>query len=240
MSGVALSAILPTYNERGNILPLIERMRTSLAGIAHEIIVVDDDSPDGTGASVEQYASAHPDVRVIRRVGERGLTSAIQRGIDTSTGDAVLWMDCDLSMPPEAVPDLFRALAHADVAIGSRYVPGGADARDDVPLHRLLSRVLNGCLKWLLGAQVTDYTTGFVCARRAVLDAIRLSGDHGEYCIDLLHRARKRGFSIVELPYRNTPRAHGESKTAQSALGLLVTGWRYVTTSLRLRLELGR
>jgi dolichol-phosphate mannosyltransferase len=149
-------------------------------------------------------------------------------------------MDCDLSMPPETLPALHAALRDHDIAVGSRYVPGGADARDDVPLHRLASRFLNGFLQLMLGSEVTDYTTGFVCARRAVLEQIRLTGHHGEYCIDLLHRARKRGFRIVELPYRNTPRAHGESKTASGALGLLRTGWKYVVTSFRLRLELGR
>ena len=240
MSGVELSAVLPTFNESENIIPLIERIEASLAGVPHEVIVVDDDSPDGTSAVVARFAERHPAVKVHRRIGKKGLTTAIQDGIDLATGDAVLWMDCDLSMPPEAIPALYAALAHADVAIGSRYVPGGADARDDVPLHRLFSKLLNGYLKLLLGSEVTDYTTGFVCARRRVLDDIRLRGDHGEYCIDFLHRARKRGFAIVELPYRNTPRVHGESKTATSALGLLTTGWKYVTASLRLRLELGR
>ena len=193
---IELSAVLPTYNEGENVLPLLDRLERSLAPLAYEIIVVDDD---------------------LRRVGRRGLRSAIQEGIDTSAGATVVWMDCDLSMPPEVVPALHRALAAADVAIGSRYAPGGRDARRDVPLHRLLSRALNGFVRAFLGAEITDYTTGFVCASRRVLDDVRLAGDYGEYCIDFLHRARKRGFRIVEVPYRNAPRARGTSKTA--------TGW---------------
>ena len=237
---IELSAVLPTYNEGENVLPLLDRLERSLAPLAYEIIVVDDDSPDGTAELVARYTNAHPAVRLLRRVGRRGLRSAIQEGIDASAGATVVWMDCDLSMPPEVVPALHRALAAADVAIGSRYAPGGRDARRDVPLHRLLSRALNGFVRAFLGAEITDYTTGFVCASRRVLDDVRLAGDYGEYCIDFLHRARKRGFRIVEVPYRNAPRARGTSKTATGALGLLRRGWHYVVSAIRLRLEWGR
>jgi dolichol-phosphate mannosyltransferase len=239
VSGIALSVVLPTLNERENIIPLLERIEASLADIGHEIIVVDDASPDGTAAVVATYAATHPAVRVHRR-DRRGLTSAIQDGIDRTQGAAVAWMDCDLSMPPETLPKLYAALDAADVAIGSRYAPGGEDARADVPLHRALSRVLNAVLRLLLGARVSDYTTGFVCARRHVLDAVRLSGDYGEYCIDFLHRAGRTRFRIAEVPYRNTPRARGSSKTATSALGLLVRGTTYLTTSARLLWRYGR
>ena len=240
MSDIRLSVILPTLNERENVLPLLGRLESCLAGLAHEIIVVDDDSADGTAGVVETYARSHPAVRLLRRVGRRGLASALQEGIDQSRGEAVAWMDCDLSMTPETLPALYRALAAADVATGSRYVAGGEDARADVPLHRALSRLLNGILRLVLGPDVTDYTTGFVCARRPVLAAVRLTGDHGEYCIDLLHRARRQGFRIVELPYRNAPRAHGASKTAATPLDFLRRGWRYVLTGARLRWRFGR
>jgi dolichol-phosphate mannosyltransferase len=239
-AGVALSAVLPTYNESRNILPLLERLEASLAHLAHEIVVVDDDSPDGTARLVEAFAASHPAVRLVKRVGVRGLRSAIQEGIDRSSGAATVWMDCDLSMPPERTADLHRALESADVAVGSRYAAGGADARTDVPLHRAFSRVLNLFIRALLGAQCSDYTSGFVCAKRTVLDEIRLAGHYGEYCIDFLHRARKRGFRIVEVPYENVPRAHGESKTASGALGLLTRGWPYVLATVRLRMTLGR
>jgi dolichol-phosphate mannosyltransferase len=232
---VQLSVVLPTFNEQENIVPLLDR----LAGLADEILVVDDDSPDGTADVVEAYAGTHPAVRVLRRRGTRGLRSAIQDGIDRTTGAAVAWMDCDLSMPPELLPALSAALAAADVAVGSRYAPGGVDARSDVPLHRVFSRALNAFTAAVLGADVRDYTSGFICARRRVLEEIRLAGDYGEYAIDFLHRARKRGFRIVEVPYRNTPRAHGQSKTGTSLAGLLRRGWRYVWVTVRLRLELG-
>ena len=235
-----LSVVLPTFNERFNIVPMLERIERSLAGVDHEVLVIDDDSPDGTAATAASWAAGRPAVQVVRRRDVRGLRSAIQEGIDRSTGGAVAWMDCDLSMPPGLLPALHAALAGADVAVASRYVPGGVDARDDVPLQRVFSLALNRFTAALLGAALTDYTSGFVCARRAVLESIRLAGDYGEYCIDFLHRARARGFRVVEVPYRNTPRAHGKSKTAAGLVGLLRRGWRYVAVAIRLRLELGR
>ena len=237
---IALSAVLPTYDESRNIIPLLERLEASLRHLPYEVVVVDDDSPDGTAGLVAAYAAGHPAVKLVERRGVRGLCSAIQEGVDRSVGEAVVWMDCDLSMPPELVPDLHRALEHADVAVGSRYVAGGVDARADVPLHRAFSRVLNLFIRAVLGPEIADYTSGFVCAKRAVLSEHRLAGDYGEYCIDFLHRARKRGFRIVEVPYRNTPRAHGASKTASGALGLVARGWPYVLATIRLRMQSGR
>jgi dolichol-phosphate mannosyltransferase len=239
MSRVGLSAVLPTFCEADNIVPLLRDIETSLAGLSYEILVVDDDSPDGTARRVEEYATQSPAVRLVRRVNVRGLTSAIQEGIDRSAGEAVVWLDADRSMPAEIVPRLYAALARGDVAVASRYLPGGVDARADVPLHRLLSWALNAFARRLLGSEITDYTSGFICAKRAVLHEIRLCGDYGEYCIDLLHRARKRGYTVIEVPYQNAPRAAGESKTASSLLGFLRRGWRYVTLTVRLRRELG-
>ncbi len=240
MTAVQLSVVLPTFNERQNIVPLIERLHASLAHLPHELIVVDDASPDGTAAVVSRQAAADPALRLIERVGARGLCTAIQDGIDASRGAAIAWMDCDLSMPPEALPRLHAALATHDVAVGSRYVAGGRDARDDVRVHRALSRLLNLVARALLGTEVADYSSGFVCARRPVFQQIRLAGDYGEYCIDLLHRARKLGFKIAEVPYVNTPRAAGESKTATSVTGLLRRGVGYLAAVVRLRLQYGR
>jgi len=236
MGRIALSAILPTLEERQNIEPLLVRLEAALAGIPHEVVVVDDDSRDGTGDAVEAYGRAHPGVALLRRRGQTGLCSAIRDGIARSSGDVVVWMDCDLSMPPEVVPALYAAVAAgADIAVGSRYVPGGRDARTGVPLHRVMSRGLNLFLRALLRSGLTDYTSGFVCARRTVLERIPLAGRHGEYCIDLLHRARLLGLRVVELPYENTPRAHGASKTGTSLGGLLRQGAKYVTLAFRLR-----
>jgi glycosyltransferase involved in cell wall biosynthesis len=234
---LTVSVVLPTYNERDNIAELIAAIRQNLP--QPEIVVVDDDSPDGTWQLVQELAARDSQVRLVRRTNERGLTSAIQRGIDESRGEVVFWMDCDFSMPPATMPLLLKAVADgADVAIGSRYAPGGRDARGDrMPIA--FSAVINVVARLLLGGPVRDYTTGFVAARRRVLEPIRLQGDYGEYCIDFLARAKRRGFRIVEVGYVCKPREFGESKTAPSFMGFIRRGRKYVTTVLRLAVHRG-
>jgi dolichol-phosphate mannosyltransferase len=173
-------------------------------------------------------------------VGEKGLTSAIQRGIDlgiyTFGADIITWMDCDLSMPPEDVPLLVEAVwkPGVDVAVGSRWIPGGADIAHDFTA-RTLSRIINGYAGLLLGDAVTDYTSGFIAARADVLKRIRLRGDYGEYCIDLLGRAQKQGFNVVEVPYVCVPRTAGDSKTGANLLDYLSKGRHYVTAAWNVR-----
>lgn len=231
----SVSVVLPTFNERDNIAELIDAIQRELP--EPEIVVVDDNSPDGTSHIVQAIAEKQPAVRLIYRTSERGLTSAIQRGIKESRGDVVFWMDCDFSMPPSTMPLLLQAIERGgDVAIGSRYAPGGKDARGHwMPIA--FSAVINLAAKLFLGGPVHDYTTGFVAARRRVLDQIELQGDYGEYCIDFLTRAMRKGFRIVEVGYICQPREFGESKTAPSFMGFIRRGWKYVTTILRLTVK---
>ena len=237
MDGVTV--ILPTYNEYGNIRPLIERTLGALDGRANslEILVVDDNSPDGTWRLVEEMAAADPRIVLYRRVDERGLTSAIWSGIQRARGNVVVWMDCDLSMPPERIPNLLAQLtsSQVDIAIGSRYVRGGQDIGHSL-VGQLFSRAINIFAGLLLGFGVHDYTSGFVAARRTVFDHITLRGDYGEYCIDFLYRARRLGYCIVEVPYACVERLAGQSKTALNVWGYLRRGVKYVLTILRLRL----
>lgn len=231
---VTVSVVLPTYNERDNIGPLIQALLSQVREPV-EVWVVDDNSPDRTWQVVQALAEEDPRVHLLRRVGERGLTSAIAAGIAASRGDVVVWMDCDFSMPPEAVPHLVAALEGADVAVGSRYVRGGRDVGHSW-MARAFSRAINLFASLLLGWGVRDYTSGFIAARREVLERIPLRGDYGEYCIDLLYRAQRAGYRVVEIPYTCTERASGESKTGANALDYLRRGWKYVWTVLRLRL----
>jgi len=201
---LSLTVILPTYNERENIPILIDGILRHVKTPV-QVLVVDDDSPDGTWQVVQEIAAREPRVRLLHRTTERGLTSAIWAGIRAADTDAVSWMDCDLAMPPEVIPALLARLAEgADIALGSRYVPGGSD-----PGHSLMARVfsvtINLFASLLLGWRVRDYTSGFIATRRTVFDLptgqhgepvepaecgrITLRGDYGEYCIDLLARA---------------------------------------------------
>jgi dolichol-phosphate mannosyltransferase len=227
--------VLPTYNERENIAVLVERVLRACSHGMIDVLVVDDDSPDGTWEVVRKMAEADPRVRLVRRVDERGLTSAIAAGTRSTQGRVVVWMDCDLSMPPETIPALVAAVAEGacQVAVGSRYVRGGKDVGHP-PMARALSRCINWFAGLLLGFSVHDYTSGFVAARREVLDLIALRGDYGEYCIDFLVRARRHGFSVCEVPYTCEARRGGVSKTGTGLLTYLRRGWKYVTTVTRL------
>ncbi|MCX6029724.1 MAG: polyprenol monophosphomannose synthase [Chloroflexi bacterium] len=230
---LSLTVILPTYNERENIPILIEGILRHVQTPV-TVLVVDDNSPDGTWQVVEAIAAREPRVRLLRRTTERGLTSAIWAGIRAADTDAVSWMDCDLAMPPDLIPHLLaRLVAGADIAIGSRYVAGGSD-----PGHSLMARAfsvtINLFASLLLGWRVRDYTSGFVAARRSVFDKITLRGDYGEYCIDLLARAQRLGLRIEEVPYACGARFSGESKTGANITDYLRRGWKYVVTIIRL------
>jgi dolichol-phosphate mannosyltransferase len=236
---VLVCTVLPTYNERANIAPLIEGVLQA-AFTPHMVLVVDDDSPDGTWQVVEAIASRRSaEIVLIRRLGETGLTSAIQHGIDEAIGvygaDIVTWMDCDLSMPPGDVSQLVRAVVEvgADVAVGSRWIAGGGDRAHGFTA-RTLSRMINHFARLLLGSQVHDYTSGFIAARAEVLQRIRLQGNYGEYCIDLLARAVALGYQVHEVPYICVPRASGDSKTGANLWDYLVKGRRYIATVWRL------
>lgn len=238
--------VLPTYNERDNIEPLIRGVLEH-AVTPHMVLVVDDNSPDGTWQVVERLMDELNTVDVlrlalVRRRHERGLTSAIQRGVDTAIytfgAGIVTWMDCDLSMPPASVPGLVRAIVEggADLAIGSRWIPGGADVAHGT-MARSLSWIINRFAMILLGAHVHDYTSGFVAGRAVVFVHIRLAGDYGEYCIDLLARAHRAGFALAEVPYVCVPRTTGDSKTGANLWDYLAKGRKYVAAILRLALD---
>lgn len=232
-----VSVILPTYNEAGNIAPLVHDILASLKEYETEVLVVDDDSPDGTWRIAGQIEACPGQVRVVRRRQDRGLVASLTEGIGLSGGDVVCWMDADFSMPPEALPALVRAVTGgADIAVGSRYVAGGSDGRDDVPLHRFLSRIVTALASRLLVPRFRDYTSGFIAARRGALDELLpLEGDYGEYFIALIFRAFHKGFRVIELPYTCRPRRTGESKTATSWPGFLTRGWGYLRLIARLR-----
>ncbi len=225
-----VTVVLPTYCEAENIAAMIKRLQKVVPGA--EILVVDDDSPDLTW-----QIAADAGARAIRRCGERGLASALKRGIDEARGKIVVWMDADLSMPPEDVPRLLDAVrAGAEIAVGSRYTPGGQDLRP--PLRVLSSKFINRFANLLLPVKVSDYDSGFVAARREVFDEIPLSAaGHGEYCIEWLCRSGLRGFRIREVGYFFSDRDSGVSKSAAGPLVFARHGIHYLVRVVGLRLK---
>jgi len=164
-----ISIIIPTYNERENIAPLIDALSQTLQGRSYDIVVVDDNSPDGTFEAVEEAALKDPRVRGIRRSGKLGLASAVMEGFCASIGDAVVMMDADFSHRPEDLPRLLESAADADIVIGSRYIPGGAIIGWS-PLRHLASRTAIWLSRLILGLRVRDTSSGFALFKRQILD----------------------------------------------------------------------
>jgi len=227
-----VSIILPTYNEKDNIENLIKAIHKNL-GDTVETIVVDDNSPDLTWQVVEKLANDN--IRLLRRFDQTCLTTAIADGISMARGEIVGWMDCDFSMPPELLPEMVKNTDKYDIVIGSRYAKGGKDDRDTL-LGIVSSKIINFCMTHILDPSVTDYTTGFVVSKKSVFDSIKLKGDYGEYCIDFLYTALKKGYKIKEIPYKCIPRKFGESKTAPNLTKFFMRGTKYITTILRLKI----
>jgi len=216
-----LSIVVPTYNERERLEPFVRALVSVLrdAGIDGEIIIVDDNSPDGTGDLADGLARELP-VRVVHRSGKLGLGSAVMAGFAVARGDLLGVMDADVSHPPERVPVLVAALraTGADVVIGSRYIPGGGTR--NWPLSRaIMSRA--ACLVARLVTPVHDAASGFFVLRRPVVQGVEIKAAGFKICLELLVRGSVR--SVVEVPYVFTDRAAGQSKmNHREALGFLV------------------
>ena len=232
------SVVLPTYNERAVISGLVREILDAVGDV--EVLVVDDDSPDRTWEAVEADFAGDGRARALRRVGRRGLASAIADGIAVTRGDVVVWLDADGSMPADVIPRLIAATADADVAVASRYAPGGRDARDSAA-RILASRAINVFGTLWLGGPVRDWTSGFVAARRTALRRVPIRPDHvyGDYCIDFLHRACRAGCRVVEVPYACVERRAGVTKTSPSLRRFAALGLRYARTIVRLRWKSG-
>lgn len=233
-----VTVILPTFNERGNIERLISEITSHLPG-EFEIIVVDDDSPDRTWEAVERFARSDPRVRVIRRMADPGLTNSLREGIAAARYGRVIWMDADFAHPPSLLPSLVAVPDRFEIVIASRYVPGGRDGRVSAP-RRLVSVILNGISRRVLGSSVHDLSTGYLRVEKAVFASVPLRGDYGDYCIDFLARAEKRGFRIAEVPYTNVERREGYSKTTRNPLIFFRLALIYCVSLIKLRREISR
>ena len=205
-----------------------------------EVLVVDDDSPDRTWEVVASAFAGDPRARALRRVGRRGLASAIAEGVTETKGDVVVWMDADGSMPADGHPaHSSAATAGADVAVASRYAAGGRDAprlrraHPGVPGDQRLRDALPRRARSATGPRASWR------ARRSALQRVPIRADHayGDYCIDFLHRACRQGLRVVEVPYACVERRAGTTKTSPSLRRFAALGLRYVQTIRRLRRE---
>ncbi|EWT00895.1 dolichol-phosphate mannosyltransferase [Intrasporangium oryzae NRRL B-24470] len=214
-----VAVLIPTYNERDNLPGIVARVRASVPDA--DVIVLDDNSPDGTGEVAGALAADDAHVHVLHRRGKEGLGKAYLAGFEFALGegyDAAVEMDADGSHQPEQLPDLLRALAGADVAIGARWVRGG-QVRNWPLRRKVLSVGANVYTKVLLGMKVNDATAGFRAYRASALRAMDLEGVESQgYCfqIDLTLRAVRGGLTVVEVPITFVEREVGVSKMGGS------------------------
>lgn len=223
--------VVPTYNEAASVGVLLERLLA--VDPALEVLVVDDGSPDGTGALVAAMRDREPRVHLLERSGKQGLGAAYRAGFRWALDggfERIAQMDADLSHPPERLPALFAELERVDVSVGSRYVAGGRTV--GWPWRReLLSRAGNAYARRALRLPLADATAGFRAYRAPVLGEIGLASvTSGGYCfqVELSLRALNAGFTMGEVPITFTERADGVSKMDRSVVVealLKVTGW---------------
>ena len=228
---------LPTYNERENLEPMLR----ALGGKGVHVLVIDDNSPDGTGELADRLADELDYVGVLHRERKEGLGPAYLAGFCRALADGadlVLEMDCDFSHDPKDVPRLVAAAAEADVVLGSRYVAGGAVGNWGV-LRRFVSAGGSWYARMVLGAPVRDLTGGFKCYRRTVLETIDLEAiDSKGYAfqIETTYRALRAGFRVVEIPITFVDREAGGSKMSKAIVAEAI--WK--VPGLRLAALVGR
>ena len=216
----SLSIVVPTYNERDGLAGLVAAIFAAYAheGVDGELVIVDDNSPDGTGALADELATRHR-ITVVHRAGKLGLGTAVIEGFAAASASIVGVIDGDLSHPPTLLPRMLAAMKNhgADFVIGSRYIPGGGTR--NWGLGRLLmSRA--ACVLARGVTPVRDATSGFFLIRKDLARGVRISAGGFKICLELLVRGRPR--TVVEVPYIFEGRTAGESKmNLREALGYL-------------------
>ena len=233
------SIILPTYNEKDNIVELIQVILTTLEplDLDFDIVVVDDNSPDGTAEAVQQNFNNDERIKLLVRTQERGLATAIRFGIDHSTSDILVFMDTDFNHDPAIIPQMIKFLEYYDIIIGSRFVmAGGMEDR----FRQYSSRIYNYGIRILFGTPIHDNLSGFFSIYRNKLTALDLDQvyyGYGDYFIRLLMVAHRRGYRMLEIPVFYRLRMHGHSKTQ---FVQILTQYTRAILSLRIKLWTGR
>jgi dolichol-phosphate mannosyltransferase len=212
--------ILPTYNEAENLERIVGAVLERLSG-ASRVLVVDDNSPDGTGEIADRLAAHSDSVSVLHRKRKEGLGPAYLAGFRVALdagAQRIVEMDADFSHDPVYLPKLIGAADHFDLVIGSRYVPGGG-VTEWGPMRRFISRGGSAYARVALGLPIRDLTGGFKCFRREVLEAINLDTIEARgyaFQVETTYRAIQAGFRVVEIPIVFKDRADGTSKMSRS------------------------
>ena len=233
MGKIKVSVVLPTYNEVGNIINLVDAVRNKLASarISNEVIIIDDNSPDQTGIIARKYFSKVPSIKVIIRRKKRGLASAIRRGIEKAVGEVVVVMDTDFNHEPELVPRLVKKCERYDIAVGSRFVKGGGMENKTREFFSRLFNIL--IIRLILGSPVRENLSGFFAMKMIKLDKLnfyKIFWGYGDYFIRLIYLAKKQGNTFIELPSFYKDREYGNSK---SQFLVMFKDYLHATISIR-------
>ena len=231
------SVILPTYNERENIIELIDALHQILGpeDFAYELIVVDDDSPDGTAEAVRAKHGDDPCVTLYVRTEDKGLAAAIRYGIERATGEVVVCMDTDFNHDPAMIPQMVAFLAYYDLIIGSRFVMrGGMEDR----FRQYASLIYNISIRLMFGTPVHENLSGYFAMNRDKLLSMDMDAifyGFGDYFVRMIMVAWRRGYNILEVPVFYRLRLHGHSKNQ-----FISTFIEYTRALISLRIKLWR
>jgi len=214
--------VIPTYNEKENIARLTEEVLKQDDRL--EILIIDDNSPDGTGAIADRLAAENPRIRVMHREGKLGLGTAYITGFKYALSrpdiDCVFEMDADFSHRPEYIPDFLKAIGEADLVLGSRYVPGGG-VRNWGLMRQVISRGGSMFARLMLGLPANDCTGGYRCFRRTALETIdldRISAEGFGFQVEMLNACHRAGLMVREIPIIFPDRERGTSKISKKII----------------------
>ncbi len=235
-----VSVILATYKEKDNIVKLVNSLLKVLkkSKLTPEIIIVDDNSPDGTAQAVRKAYGKNKNVKLIVRKNEKGLGTAVGRGVKEATGDVVVFMDSDFSHAPEEIPKMVKLTKDYDIVNGSRHLKGGGMRSTGFRKFASKAARLAGTLYigFILGVRLTDYTNGYFVVKKSLLDKLTIEKifyGYGDYYFRLFYHAKKKGATIKEIPVFYKFREEGESKT-----NFLKHGLQYAIAGFKLRFSL--
>lgn len=211
-----ISVIVPTYNERENLPVLLRKFAEVFEKneIAGEVIVVDDNSPDGTGDLAEEFKGRYGFLKVVHRREKLGLGSAYLKGFNASDGELIFTMDSDLSHDPSYLSRFLKAADHADIVVGSRYAKEGKIVGWGI-YRKLVSKVANFLAKLVVGGEVRDVTSGYRAYRQDVFEQVppeKFQSSGYAFQLEMMSEARKRGFVVEPVPITFVDRERGESK----------------------------
>jgi len=215
--------ILSTYNEKLSIKNTINELIKHIDNV--EIVVVDDNSPDGTFEILKNIK--YEKLKIFCRKKNKGLASAFLLGLINASGDVIGWLDSNMGTLAKKFPEMISNLENADIVLLSRYVSGGRDDRNIVRV--LASRTINSIAKFILRSKIQDLSSGiFIMKRKVLLDVVPIASGHGEFMVEFLHQAEKKGNKIFEIPYVHPVDIEGNSKSFPNLPKFLLFGFFYV------------